>query len=1004
MKIDKSKKDKIKQGNQKDFDLLYDVLVNGGTYSDYRSELQDRSMPQEQQNFDISEDDVLATWILGKDEESEQYARGGHIHQGFNSNLYRQQFGGTWNNSNFNSSDISTASSSQNTGSSESIGSSGFDIGSGLSNIATPAGQLVDNTIVNWLDTGNYGDWKTDIQGESIDPLARLVSDIGGAPTDNAIERLKAERLQNDPNFAIGDTASNLSQYYAYIRDRGPKKQEIQTRDFGARVMDNLNASGQGALQGAKFGPWGALIGGIIGGVANIPSQILEDKNRQKLNNEILKYNIGLDQGLKEFDTNLTNSYKMQLWNQLQQPYLNTYSSGGKMKNKLASGGYINSHYDYITDPLVKVDAGGTHQENPNEGVQTSIAPDGKPNLVEQGETIIDNGQEDAYVFSDRIVADEEILKSHLLPNKFAGKTYADISKELDKIIEEHKNDEISKRTFDEMISRLQQAQEDQKFQEKQEEVEKFLDGLTDEQKEQLEQTMVQEAQAEQQAAEEQAVAEQQAQEQAVQEQQMQPEQAPEQTVMEQPEEQIVPSRYDQMMSRAQFADAANRGMFGLGGHLHQLEDSWMENLGNPMDAYVGYPVVKKQVKPGYVNLPIYEQAYGIYKDPNTGKTYTYDELFDNKNTKPFTRNNYHQNENTIFLEDDSPMNQYTASVMSNVNSSVPELQDVNIMVDNAIKDTKTPSVESTESTSTLTNPNPDKSTTDWATYLRYAPAIGSGIQYLSDLFGVTNRNDYTNPNLFQRSINAIPNVGFTPLGGYRTFNPFDETFQQNALRSMNEAARRAVINNSNGNYGATLAALNALNYNTSGQFGDLALKAREYNEKERQAIDEYNLKINQINASLSMNAQEKNQAIAAQKARLTAALAEMRQQIEDTNDAAKSANMTNFYQNLGNVGKENFNMTMVRSNPAFYYTITDDGHILYKNGFDGLNERDQAFVRSVAEPQAEEQRKKHLEEANKKTDETMNPDRTNWSPMMYSYLGRPSLFGYRSSTNNGRN
>jgi predicted transcriptional regulator len=140
--------------------------------------------------------------------------------------------------------------------------------------------------------------------------------------------------------------------------------------------------------------------------------------------------------------------------------------------------------------------------------VQTSIAPDGQPNLVEEGETIINN-QNEGYVFSDRIVANEEILKSHLLPDKFAGKTYAEISKELDRIIEEHKTDEISKRTFDEMIKRLQEAQEDQKFQEKQAEVEKFLNGLSDDEKEALTETMVEEAEAEQQAVQEQAAAEQ---------------------------------------------------------------------------------------------------------------------------------------------------------------------------------------------------------------------------------------------------------------------------------------------------------------------------------------------------------------------------------------------------------------------------------------------------------------------------------------------------------------
>lgn len=258
----------------------------------------------------------------------------------------------------------------------------------------------------------------------------------------------------------------------------------------------------------------------------------------------------------------------------------------------------------------------------------------------------------------------------------------------------------------------------------------------------------------------------------------------------------------------------------------------------------------------------------------------------------------------------------------------------------------------------------------DWSTYLRYAPAIGSGIQYLSDLLGVTNRNDYTNPNLFQRSINAIPNVGFTPLGGYRTFRPFDETYQQNALRSMQSAARRAVIDNANGNAGATLAALDALNYNTGNQFGDLALKARQYNDAQQLAVDQYNQRIAEINSTMSLNAQQRNQMIAAEKARLTASLAQMRQQIEDNNDAARSANMTNFYQNVGNVGKENFNMTMVRTNPAFYYTILSDGTIAYKNGYYGLNAADKAIVDSAAEAQAAEQAKKNSKAADRKAGE----------------------------------
>ena len=103
-------------------------------------------------------------------------------------------------------------------------------------------------------------------------------------------------------------------------------------------------------------------------------------------------------------------------------------------------------------------------------------------------------------MFSDRIVADAEVLKKYLLNEKWAGKTYAGISKELDKIVAEHELDEASRRTFDEMIERAKQAQEDQKFQEKQKEVERFIDGLSDEQKQALENEMAEEAQQEAEA------------------------------------------------------------------------------------------------------------------------------------------------------------------------------------------------------------------------------------------------------------------------------------------------------------------------------------------------------------------------------------------------------------------------------------------------------------------------------------------------------------------------
>jgi len=58
--------------------------------------------------------------------------------------------------------------------------------------------------------------------------------------------------------------------------------------------------------------------------------------------------------------------------------------------------------YDY---GLEEVNAGGSHEENPNEGVIVSYAPDGLPNKVEEGETIHND-----YVYSKRLEANKKVL------------------------------------------------------------------------------------------------------------------------------------------------------------------------------------------------------------------------------------------------------------------------------------------------------------------------------------------------------------------------------------------------------------------------------------------------------------------------------------------------------------------------------------------------------------------------------------------------------------------
>jgi predicted CopG family antitoxin len=102
---------------------------------------------------------------------------------------------------------------------------------------------------------------------------------------------------------------------------------------------------------------------------------------------------------------------------------------------------------------LKEVNAGGSHEENPNEGVVVSYAPDGLPNKVEEGETIHND-----YVYSKRLEANEKVLENNLLDKKYEGKSFADISKKLTEDRKKRPNDPISVRTNEENLNRLQDA------------------------------------------------------------------------------------------------------------------------------------------------------------------------------------------------------------------------------------------------------------------------------------------------------------------------------------------------------------------------------------------------------------------------------------------------------------------------------------------------------------------------------------------------------------------
>lgn len=103
---------------------------------------------------------------------------------------------------------------------------------------------------------------------------------------------------------------------------------------------------------------------------------------------------------------------------------------------------------------LTEYNIGGTHEENRYGGIPIGIGANGKPNLVEEGETRDGN-----FIFSNKVYPfSKEQLRSEGLP---IGKgSYADLSKKLDMESRERPNDPISTRGRNIMMERLKQSQE----------------------------------------------------------------------------------------------------------------------------------------------------------------------------------------------------------------------------------------------------------------------------------------------------------------------------------------------------------------------------------------------------------------------------------------------------------------------------------------------------------------------------------------------------------------
>lgn len=220
-------------------------------------------------------------------------------------------------------------------------------------------------------------------------------------------------------------------------------------------------------------------------------------------------------------------------------------------------------------------------------------------------------------------------------------------------------------------------------------------------------------------------------------------------------------------------------------------------------------------------------------------------------------------------------------------------------------------------------------------TWMRYAPVVGSAMGVMGDLFGITNTPDYGPAESLNDAIHTPKPIGARTLGNYLAYKPLDTNYMTNKLDANTAAQRRALLNTSGGNRATAAANLIAANYNYGNQMGDLFRQAQEYNQQQRERVEGFNRQTNQYNADAQMkadlaNAQAKQQTNELRlKQRMTQA--QMRDTANVRSSSARSANLTNLFDNLGAIGQENFSRNMITSNPALYYSLDNKGSVKYK-------------------------------------------------------------------------
>ena len=199
---------------------------------------------------------------------------------------------------------------------------------------------------------------------------------------------------------------------------------------------------------------------------------------------------------------------------------------------------------------------------------------------------------------------------------------------------------------------------------------------------------------------------------------------------------------------------------------------------------------------------------------------------------------------------------------------------------------------------------------------LRAAPVFGSIGSTIASLFDKPN---YSNTERAERAMSAVPRVSATPIGQRMSYNPMDINYLATQQANNALGARRALSEYGAGNPAGTQQAQIANNYANQTALGQSIMQANQLNRQNLAQTLEFNRQTDSANAANNMQA-----ALANQQRDMTAADFLMRTgQLRDAElgrvQANRSTNLTNMFNQIGNLGQDMLNRDMAMAMAQSY-------------------------------------------------------------------------------------